>query len=453
MSKRPSPKRHEPSLPTTGQRPRSPAEMLEPARAPSRPKGSRIRSERTALKSTVRFISGILTLILLTMAVSAGAGLVLYHQFERPGPLDVSRSIAIPKGEGRIDIAARLERDGIISNRWTFIVGHLVQSWFGSKKRLELKAGEYEIKKNASMREVLETLAEGKSILYKLTIPEGLTSRQIVERVNADPNLTGDIGEVPAEGTLLPDTYRFSKGVERAELIERMKAEMTRFVAAAWEKRKEDYPLKSVEEAVTFASIVEKETGRADEREKVAAVFINRLRKGMRLQSDPTIIYGIVGGQGPLGRSLTRSDIDQKTPYNTYQINGLPPGPICNPGRSAIEASLNPAATNDLFFVADGTGGHDFSETLKEHNAAVVNWRRIEKENRAKQESKQAEQAAATPTPPADSKPEPEGNPGIPVPMNAAASQTKEASAATEEKRTEQANAVDVPLPVRKPKR
>jgi UPF0755 protein len=463
MTKRPSPKRPEqPLLPTSGRRPRSPAEMLEPARAPSRPRGSRMRSEPTAVKTAVRFISSILTLILLMMAVTAGAGLVLYHQFERPGPLEVSRAVAIPKGEGRIDIAARLEREGVISNRWTFIVGHLMQSWFGAKKKLELKAGEYEIKKNASMREVLETLAEGKSILYKLTIPEGLTSQQIVERVNADPNLTGEILEVPAEGTLLPDTYRFSKGTERSELIARMRAEMTRFVTAAWEKRKEDHPLKSIEEAITFASIVEKETGRADERDKVAAVFINRLRKGMRLQSDPTIIYGIVGGQGPLGRSITRADIDQKTEYNTYQIDGLPPGPICNPGRSAIEATLNPAATNDLYFVADGTGGHEFSETLKEHNAAVVNWRRLEKEAREKREKDNArtQQAAATPSQ-TEAPVASDGKPAIPVPMNAAAakadaqadSKGEKQKAEKGEKPAAQTNAMNVPLPVRKPKR
>lgn len=462
MSKRPSSRRQEPLLPTGGHRPRSPAEMLEPARAPSRPKGSRMRSEPTLMKGVARVVSGVLTLVLLAMAVTVGAGLLLYHQFERPGPLQVSRTIAIPKGEGRLDIAARLERNGIISNRWTFIVGHLAQSWFGAKKNVELKAGDYEIRKSASMRDVLEILAEGKSILYKLTIPEGLTSQQIVERVRADPNLSGEITEVPAEGTLLPDTYRFSKGMDRTELVERMKAEMTRFVTAAWEKRNPDHPLKSIEEAITFASIVEKETGRADERSRVAAVFINRLRKGMRLQSDPTIIYGIAGGAGSLGRGITRADIDQKTEYNTYQISGLPPGPICNPGRSAIEATLNPAETKDLFFVADGTGGHDFSETLKEHNAAVGNWRRLERE-RAKQENERKEQAAAEQETgkdkDTDKKPARDGKPEIPVPMNTAAATP--ASAGGDEtpgesasaKPEAEANAVDVPLPVRKPKR
>jgi UPF0755 protein len=190
--------------------------------------------------------------------------------------------------------------------------------------------------------------------------------------------------------------------MERNELLERMQAEMQRFLAATWEKRQPDLPLKTPQEAVVFASIVEKETGRADERDRVAGVFINRMRKGMKLQSDPTVIYGIAGGQGVLGRPLTRADLDQKTAHNTYQIDGLPPTPICNPGRSAIEATLNPATTGDLFFVADGNGGHVFSQTLKGHNAAVSNWRKIEREMRAKQEAETkaaAASAAALPLP------------------------------------------------------
>jgi UPF0755 protein len=177
----------------------------------------------------------------------------------------------------------------------------------------------------------------------------------------------------------LPDTYRVSKGMSRQELLGRMQAESAEFLARAWEKRAADLPVATPREALILASIVEKETGKADERQRVAAVFVNRLKKKMRLQSDPTIIYGIVGGRGSLGRSITRSDIDTKTDYNTYRINGLPPGPICNPGRETIEATLNPAVTNDLYFVADGTGGHTFSETLAAHNAAVQNWRKIEK--------------------------------------------------------------------------
>ena len=205
------------------------------------------------------------------------------------------------------------------------------------------------------MRQVMDVLSTGKSILYKVTVPEGLTSQQIVERLKGESNLTGDVIKLPAEGTLLPDTYQFSKGAPRQEIVDKMQGEMQKALAKLWEKRQPDLPLRTIEEAVTFASIVEKETGKPDERERVAAVFYNRLKKGMRLQSDPTIIYGITGGQGTLGRGLTRAEIDTKTPYNTYQINGLPPGPIANPGKAALEATLNPAKTNDLYFVADGS--------------------------------------------------------------------------------------------------
>lgn len=332
----------------------------------------------------IRFVSGVLTLLLVVMVVVGTLSALLYHQFESAGPLPVSRVVAIPKGEGRIEIATRLERQGIISNRWTFIASYLLRNAL-SDSPVELKAGEYEIKKHASMADVLNTLVQGKSILLKLTIPEGLTSQQVVERVRDAPDLVGEITEIPPEGTLLPDTYRFSKGMARQELLERMQVEMQRYLARAWANRQADLPLKSQQEAIIFASIVEKETGRPDERSRVAGVFMNRLRTGMRLQSDPTVIYGIAGGQGGLGRPITRSDLRKPTAHNTYQIKGLPPTPICNPGRSAIDAALKPAETKELFFVADGTGGHAFSTTLRQHNAAVLNWRKVERERRARQ--------------------------------------------------------------------
>jgi UPF0755 protein len=363
---------------------RSPAERLEPGRAPSRPRGLEAREPSRFVAGAVRFFSGLLTVSLVGMVTVSGIGLAIYHQYESPGPLDAERTIIVPKGEGRREIAERLEREGIITNRWTFIGGHLLQSMFGGKRSADLKAGEYEIAARSSMRQVMETIASGKSILYKVTIPEGLTSQQIVERLKGEENLTGEIQSRPAEGSLLPDTYQFSKGDSRQEIIDKMQAEMQKTVAKMWENRSPDLPLRSIEEAVTFASIVEKETGQADERGRVAAVFYNRLKKGMRLQSDPTIIYGITGGAGALGRGITKAEIETKTAYNTYQINGLPPGPIANPGRAALEATFNPAKTNDLFFVADGTGGHTFSETLKEHNMAVQKWRQVEKQAKAK---------------------------------------------------------------------
>ncbi|HPG89766.1 MAG TPA: endolytic transglycosylase MltG, partial [Hyphomicrobium sp.] len=357
---------------------RSPAERLEPGRAPSRPRGLEAREPSRFISGTVRFFSGLLTISLVGMLTLSGIGLVVYHQYETPGPLDAARMIIVPKGEGRREIAERLEREGIITNRWTFIGGHLVQSLFGGRKSLDLKAGEYEIDAHASMREVMETIASGKSILYKVTVPEGLTSKQIIERLKGEENLTGEIANAPAEGTLLPDTYQFSKGTSRQEIIDKMQDSMSKTIAKLWETRTSELPLRSLAEAVTFASIVEKETGQADERHRVAAVFYNRLKKGMRLQSDPTIIYGLTSGAGSLGRGITKADIETKTPYNTYVINGLPPGPIANPGKAALEATFNPAKTNDLYFVADGTGGHAFSETLKDHNSAVQKWRQVE---------------------------------------------------------------------------
>jgi UPF0755 protein len=389
------PPRQEPPFRRGDLRPRSPAEMLVPTRAPAPPR-QKPPPQASSTGTLMRWTSGILTLLLVTMVALAGIGALLYHQFERAGPLDVSRVIVIPKGEGRIQIASRLEREGIISNRWTFIASYLLKNALAEEPS-DLKAGEYEFKKHASMADVLNILTSGRSILLKLTIPEGLTSQQIVERINEASDMQGEITEIPPEGSLLPDTYRFSRGMDRQELVDRMRAEMDRFLAKAWEKRDAELPIKSPEEAVVFASIVEKETGRADERGRVAGVFMNRLRKGMRLQSDPTVIYGIAKGEGRLGRPITRADLSAKTEHNTYQIDGLPPTPICNPGRSAIEASLNPDETSDLFFVADGTGGHVFSETLKEHNEAVANWRKVERRMRERQ--REAEEAAAAADP------------------------------------------------------
>lgn len=452
---------------------RSPAERLEPGRAPRRPRGLDAREPSRVVSGVVRLISGVLTVSLVFMLLFGGMSFVIYNQYESPGPLEASRVVVIPKGEGRIAIAERLEKDGIISNRWTFVGGHLLQSFIGRKKNGELKAGEYEIKEHASMRDVIETLSEGKSILYKTTLPEGLTSEQIVERLKAEPSLSGEITRIPPEGALLPDTYYFSKGTPRQEILDRMQDQMEKALATLWESRDPELPVKSLAELVTFASIVEKETGRADERDRVAAVFYNRLRKGMRLQSDPTIVYGIVGGQGSLGRGITKFDIETKSPYNTYQINGLPPGPICNPGKSALEAALHPAKTTDLYFVADGTGGHAFSETLKEHNTAVQKWREVEKQ-RAKQaddaaDAKEDDNSAPIPQAKSDAPSKDQARKGKSVQQarkNAKAAQNQApasgagsgAGASTNAAAADQASGAatetaNIPLPVRKPKK
>ncbi|MDX2289601.1 MAG: endolytic transglycosylase MltG [Hyphomicrobiaceae bacterium] len=451
-------RRMEPNLPGQGRaiRPRSPVEMLEPARAPSRPQGRRVRRESGRLGGLVRLLSGLLTTGLVVLGLVGGLGFLAHYQFEAPGPLDVSRTVVVSRGDGRIEIATMLEREGIIANRWTFIVNHLFRTRVGSE-RLDLKAGEYEIAKGASMREVMRTLTEGRAVLYKLTLPEGLTSQQIVERMQAEESLSGDIAAIPPEGSLLPDTYSFSKGMARGDLIERMQLEQRRLIEAAWPKRQEGLPFTTPEEAIILASIVEKETGVPEERSRVAAVFVNRLRKGMRLQSDPTIIYGIVGGQGSLGRSITRSDIDQKTAYNTYTINGLPPTPICNPGREAILAVLDPASTKDLFFVADGSGGHAFSETLAAHNAAVANWRKIEREARDKEK---ADVVTAIPGAPqqraASREVARQGNDAEPAPVveavATAAAATPGATADDGQTGASLTTAVAPPLPIRKPR-
>ncbi len=421
-------------------RPRSPSEALEPTRAPQRPRGGKIRQPSRALSTVARIGSAIISLSVVVLVLAGGLALLLGHYYERPGPLAQTRTVVIEKGAGRIEIAEQLEREGIISSRWAFVANHLVRNMMSGGKPVEMKAGEYEVKAAASMRDVLELLGEGKSLLYKVTLPEGLTSQQIVERLLAEPNLSGEITQIPPEGSLLPDTYRVSKGMPRQELLDRMQQESADFLAQAWEKRAPDLPVSTPRDALILASIVEKETGQDDERQRVAAVFVNRLKKKMRLQSDPTIIYGIVAGRGALGRPITRTDIDTKTDYNTYRINGLPPGPICNPGRATIEATLNPAATNDLYFVADGSGGHTFSETLTAHNAAVQNWRKIEKSQAAGQERTAGPGVAETEEAPAAE--------GGTVPASAPAGVPAAPTAAA----TPAGKASIVPLPVRKPK-
>jgi len=274
------------------------------------------------------------------------------------------------------DIGDILLRAGVISaDRWTFIGGVLAMN-----ARSGLKSGEYLFQKNASLRDVINTIVEGKVVQHAITIPEGLTSEQIVARLQDNDIFSGSLKEQPREGTLLPDTYNFPRGTPRDQVIHRMQQAQKRVLAEVWARRNPDVPLRSPEQLVTLASIVEKETGRADERSRVAAVFTNRLRQRIKLQSDPTIIYGLVGGKGTLGRPIKRSEIQQPSPYNTYVIEGLPPGPIANPGRASLEATANPARTRDLFFVADGTGGHSFTETYDQHQKGVAKLRAMEKQ-------------------------------------------------------------------------
>ena len=297
--------------------------------------------------------------------------------FTAEGPLQATKILELPQGATRNEIASKLVAEGIVSDVWVMNAASMINGVRGSF----LKPGEYQFPAKATMASVLQMLAAGKVITYKVTVPEGWTAAMALARLNSNEVLSGEpvTDAVAAEGTILADTFVFRRGKSRKDLLAEMQVAQSKLAAQLWEKRAADTVLKTKEEMVILASIVEKETAKPEERPRVAAVFLNRLKKGMRLQSDPTIIYGLVGGVGKLDRPLTRADIDGATPYNTYQIDGLPPSPIANPGRAAMEAVIAPATTEDIFFVADGSGGHAFAATLEEHNANVRKWREFQK--------------------------------------------------------------------------
>lgn len=325
-----------------------------------------------------RRASALARVLVWTAAIFAAIGLaavftVVYvrHEYAGPGPLLAEKVFIIDQGLSAADIGSVLADNGIISNGSLFAIMAQVTG-----QRARLKAGEYAFPAEASMRDVMALIASGKVVTYKVSIPEGFTSEMAVARVNANDILTGPPAAVPPEGSILPDTYVFRRGMTRQKLVQDMQTAQRLLLDDLWAQRKPVPVIASKEDAVTLASIVEKETALSDERPLIAAVFINRLEKGMRLQSDPTIIYGIAGGKGRLDRPLTKADIASKTPYNTYRIDGLPPGPIANPGRAALEAVLNPRETPHLYFVADGSGGHAFSASLEEHNRNVRAWRK-----------------------------------------------------------------------------
>ena len=351
--------------------PKSPSEALRPERVPEPPKRS-----RNARSQVILFLNFVMTMAVVVCI----AGLIGFYYaitaYQSPGPLQTNTNFIIRNGAGLSEIASNLERNLIISDARVF--RYLTATHLNAGE--SLKAGEYEIKAHASMNEIMELLKSGKSILYSVSFPEGLTVRQMFDRMLEDPVLEGDLpAALPSEGSLRPDTYKFSRGTKRSEIIDQMAAAQQKLVDQIWERRDPSLFLKSKQEFVTLASIVEKETGVPDERAHVASVFLNRLGKGMRLQSDPTIIYGLFGGGGkPSDRPIYQSDLKKETPYNTYVIKGLPPTPIANPGKDALEAVANPWKTQDLYFVADGTGGHVFAATLEDHNANVKRWRKLE---------------------------------------------------------------------------
>jgi len=328
---------------------------------------------RTRAQRIVRRIEATLIVgVLIAAAVIGGVGYWGWTHYDSPGPLAEERIVIVPQGAGLRAIARTLADDGVIARPEVFMAAAKLTGLHGS-----LKAGEYGFAPGVSQKQALAKLAVGETVDRFVTIPEGLTSRQILDLLAETEALAGEAAEIPAEGTLLPETYHYERGVSRAEMIGRMQAAMETTLAELWETRAPDLPFETKREAATLASIIEKETGVGAERAKVAGVFVNRLRRGMRLQSDPTVIYALTEGAGPLDRALTRADWKVEHPYNTYQNAGLPPGPIANPGRESLQAALNPAETDALYFVADGTGGHAFARTLEEHNRNVARWRRI----------------------------------------------------------------------------
>jgi peptidoglycan lytic transglycosylase G len=375
--------------------PRSPRAALEPEHVPVPTR----RSKRVRHPLVIAGNAFITFLVLLAIAV--GAALVIGKQrFEAPGPLPTEKIVNIPHG-GLREVAGVLRQEGVIDQPLLFMAGVFVH-----RARGGVKAGEYQFSKHASLSQVVDTLIEGRVVQHAITIPEGLTSEQIVARLLDNDVLSGNVNEIPHEGTLLPDTYQFPRSFPRERVIKLMELAQQRVVKEIWAHRSANLPLKSPEELVILASLVEKETGKPEERSRVASVFVNRLKRKMRLQSDPTIIYGLVGGKGSLGRPIKRSEIEQPTPYNTYVIDGLPPAPIANPGRASLEAAANPARTKDLYFVADGKGSHLFSETYAEHQKNVAQLRALEQQEKKATATDVVQDGVPTPKkPPANGTP------------------------------------------------
>jgi len=370
--------------------PKSPSEALQPENVPPPPPRS-----RAVRHPVVVFFNFLLTVAVVGVVALGGGMFAAKMQFERDSALDQARTINIQRGTGLTDIADQLYEDGIISSKWLFVAGVVL-----NRQQSSIKFGEYLIPAHASMQNIMEALVTGRGILYEIGIPEGLTTQQIVARLNAEDILVGEITATPPEGALLPETYKFTRGDTRDSVLARMQRERDRILADVWARRAPDLPVSTPEELVILASVVEKETALADERTRVAAVFINRLGLNMRLQSDPTVIYGLFGGAGkPPGFMLRRADLEDASPYNTYVINGLPPGPIANPGRASLEAVANPSRTRDLFFVADGSGGHAFAETYEEHLKNVARWRDIQANSGAAAAAEAAAPAEAAPAP------------------------------------------------------
>jgi len=317
-------------------------------------------------------LAGALGVLALLLVIAAFAGWRwLERWLDRPGPLAAETVLVLPRG-GLEKLADRLEEAGILEPGWAFVLAARLRG-----RERTLKAGEYRFTAGITPRAVLDLLESGQVVLHRITVPEGLTTAEVHALLEAAEVLEGPLPEPGPEGTLLPETWLVPRGEPRTRLLERMREAMRATLAELWERRAPDLPYTRPEEAVILASLVERETRKKEEQPLVAAVFVNRLKRGMRLQSDPTVIFALTGGRNNLDRALTRKDLELDHPFNTYRIDGLPPAPIANPGRAALEAALAPAAVDYLYFVADGTGGHVFARTLAEHNRNVARWRRI----------------------------------------------------------------------------
>lgn len=313
------------------------------------------------------------------LAVCLGAGLWFNHAYNGMRAMPDSKAMMITPGSPVNKIAAELHEQGIIGSPIAFKIGARYHQIL-HPERSALKAGEYALPAAASTRDILRILRAGDTLQRRITIPEGLMAIEIVELINRAEGLTGEIIDIPAEGSLLPETYHYTRGSDRNELIARLQKSMETSIQQLWEKRAENLPFSTIEEAVTLASIVEKETAIAAERPRVAGVFVNRLRKDMKLQTDPTVIYALTEGKTRLNRPLTRADLLRtKSPYNTYYVKGLPPGPIANPGYASLSATLNPEENDYFYFVADGTGGHTFAATHIQHVRNVQQWRKFQR--------------------------------------------------------------------------
>jgi UPF0755 protein len=350
--------------------PRARPQATTNANIPAKPKGG-----------FVRLILWLLTSLLVLALLAAGAVYGGYRwlqaEFVRPGPAAEETVILLPRGTGLVRISAQLEAAGLVSDARLFRAAVTLDG--GDRA---LRAGEYSVPAQSSMAQIYQLLRSGVTLQHPVTFAEGLTSAMIVAALQQADVLTGEIAAIPAEGTILPETYLVDRGTGRQVVLDRMVAAQQSLLDELWPHRAEDLPFETRDEAIILASVVEKETGLTSERAEVAAVFVNRLRRGMRLESDPTIIYGITGGE-PLGRGIRRSELDSTdNAWNTYQIDGLPPTPIANPGAESIAAVLNPAESRALFFVADGTGGHAFAATYAEHQRNVARWRQIERARR-----------------------------------------------------------------------